>query len=64
MSFQSKSYAAKEIKFQGGVVTDARLSLRILLRFRQPIKALLSSLKILIKKEVFFLNRSVSFVSF
>lgn len=33
------------------VVTDARISRRILLRFRQPIKVLLSSLKILIKKE-------------
>ena len=33
------------------VVTDARISLRILLRFNQSIKVLLSSLKILIKKQ-------------
>lgn len=32
------------------VVTDARISQRILLRFSQSIKVLFSSLKILIKK--------------
>lgn len=46
------------------VVTDARISLRILLRFSQSIKVLLSSLKILIKKQFKKKPRNVSFVGF
>lgn len=50
MSFHSKLSAERNLNSKRVfVVTDARISLRILLRFSQSIKVL-SSLKILIKK--------------